>query len=189
MPEIFDLANQKTINFGKDWPLRPELAESSYHLYVATHDPHYLHVAKEIMGTLQNTSRVDCGFASIADVNTHRLDDRMDSYFFAETLKYLWLIFDEAARHPPELSASSVSRHNATRETNARIAESTKYQKNGDKKRAAKLAAETYSSTITLDPRDGKDSAAAAERTAMNAEERKMKRRQDYPTKVGAQQA
>ena len=36
MPEIFDIANQKTIGFGKDWPLRPELIESTYHLYVAT---------------------------------------------------------------------------------------------------------------------------------------------------------
>ena len=34
MPEIFDIANQKTIGFGKDWPLRPELIESTYHLYV-----------------------------------------------------------------------------------------------------------------------------------------------------------
>ena len=28
MPELFDLSNQKTINLGKDWPLRPELLES-----------------------------------------------------------------------------------------------------------------------------------------------------------------
>ena len=28
------------------------------------------------------------------DATTHRLDDRMDSYFFAETLKYLFLLFD-----------------------------------------------------------------------------------------------
>jgi len=45
--------------------------------------------------TLQNTSRVTCGYAAIADVNTGRLDDRMDSYFLAETLKYLFLLFDE----------------------------------------------------------------------------------------------
>ena len=98
MPEIFDIANQKTIGFGKDWPLRPELIESTYHLYVATRDPYYLQVAQDIMLTLNNITRVPCGFASIADVNTHRLDDRMDSYFLAETLKYLYLIFDEASR-------------------------------------------------------------------------------------------
>ena len=36
---------------------------------------------------LQQYARVDCGYASIADVETKRLDDRMDSYFLAETLK------------------------------------------------------------------------------------------------------
>ena len=35
-----------------------------------------------------------CGFASIADTTTHRLDDRMDSYFLSETLKYLFLLMD-----------------------------------------------------------------------------------------------
>ena len=101
-----------------------------------TRDPHYLKVAEEIMGTLQNISRVDCGFASIADVNSHRLDDRMDSYFFSETLKYLWLIFDEASRHPPggfhpgehDAFRSSVH-HNATRAKNNRIATSARLQR------------------------------------------------------------
>lgn len=49
--------------------------------------------------TLQNKSRVKCGYASVADVVTGRLDDRMDSYFLAETVKYLFLIFDEVDMH------------------------------------------------------------------------------------------
>ena len=183
MPEIFDLANQKTINFGKDWPLRPELLESSYHLYVKTRDPHYLQVAEDIMHTLQNISRVDCGFASIADVNTHRLDDRMDSYFFAETLKYLWLIFDEASRHPPggfpgDHDAFRASlRHNATRATNNRIAASAKLHKRGEKQKAAKMAEDLYRSAAKIDPRNGKDSRAAVEKRALLAEKRKEKRK------------
>ena len=56
----------------------------------------YLSVGLELVHALQNISRVDCGFAAIADVRTHRLDDRMDSYFIAETLKYLFLIFDKS---------------------------------------------------------------------------------------------
>lgn len=38
--------------------------------------------------------RVACGFASLQDVETGRLEDRMDSFFLTETLKYLYLLFD-----------------------------------------------------------------------------------------------
>lgn len=51
--------------------------------------------------SLQRTSRVRCGFASLADVVTGRLDDRMDSYFLSETLKYLFLTFDDALQQRP----------------------------------------------------------------------------------------
>jgi ER degradation enhancer, mannosidase alpha-like 1 len=69
--------------------------ESAYHLYSATGDLKYIHFAKDVLFSLQNKSRVKCGYASVADVMTGRLDDRMDSYFLAETLKYLFLLFDE----------------------------------------------------------------------------------------------
>ena len=39
--------------FGHDYPLRPELIESSYHLYAATRDPYYLSVGKEFLFALQ----------------------------------------------------------------------------------------------------------------------------------------
>jgi hypothetical protein len=131
------------VQYARDSPLRPELVESTYHLYMATKDPHYLTVGKELLFSLQvrpshapspkqhhphqyhhiythrmpepcpplswrpdpvcpllslcqNRTRVPCGFASIADVSTRRLDDRMDSFFLAETLKYLYLLFDNA---------------------------------------------------------------------------------------------
>ena len=94
LPDLFDLPSAKPVHFARDSPLRPELAESALHLFLATQDEHYLVVAREQIFALQNISRVDCGFAAIADVESHRLDDRMDSYFFAETMKYLFLIFD-----------------------------------------------------------------------------------------------
>jgi hypothetical protein len=39
-------------------------------------------------------TRTDCGYAAI-DVMNRKLDDRMDSFFLSETIKYLFLIFDE----------------------------------------------------------------------------------------------
>lgn len=96
LPEIFDARGRQLISFARDSPLRPEFVESTYHLYMATRDPHYLQVGKDILFSLQNRTRVPCGFASIADVTTHRLDDRMDSFFLTETLKYLYLLFDNS---------------------------------------------------------------------------------------------
>ena len=76
-------------------PVAPLQMESAFQLYSATSDPQYLHFARDAMLQLLRHNKADCGFASVADVNTGRLDDRMDSYFLAETLKYLYLLFDE----------------------------------------------------------------------------------------------
>lgn len=89
LPELYDADRAEPVGYARDSPLRPELAESAFHLWLATRDTHYLVVARELIHALQNISRVPCGFASIADVETrspqakNRLDDRMDSYFFA----------------------------------------------------------------------------------------------------------
>ena len=69
--------------------------ESAYHLFVATRKVTYLEYGRDVLWALQNRSKVKCGYAAVGDVNTGRLDDRMDSYFLAETLKYLYLLFDE----------------------------------------------------------------------------------------------
>ena len=63
------------------------------------------------MKSIQEKSRVKCGFASISDVETGRLDDRMDSYFLSETLKYLFMIFDEAVKHETRMMAEKERKH------------------------------------------------------------------------------
>lgn len=40
------------------YPLRPELAESTYHLYRATKNPYYLHVGVEILNSIDEITRV-----------------------------------------------------------------------------------------------------------------------------------
>lgn len=78
------------------YPLRPELAESTYHLYRATRNPYYLHVGVEILESIDEITRVECGFATVHDVRTRELEDRMESFFLSETMKYLYLLFDDA---------------------------------------------------------------------------------------------
>ena len=100
LPDIFDVNQNALLPWARDSPLRPELIESAYYLYSATGDSKYVQFGKDVLWALQNRSRVACGFASIADVETGRLDDRMDSFFLSESLKYLFLLFDEALPEP-----------------------------------------------------------------------------------------
>jgi ER degradation enhancer, mannosidase alpha-like 3 len=76
-------------------PLRPEFLESTYYLYRATKDDYYLRIAEKMINQLENYSRTRCGYAAIADVKTKQHEDRMDSFVFAETFKYLYLLFEE----------------------------------------------------------------------------------------------
>ncbi|KAG0958748.1 hypothetical protein G6F32_000022 [Rhizopus arrhizus] len=92
LPERFDFYHKEVdLSF---YPLRPEFIESTYYLYTATKDPFYLEVGEMIIQDLNNRTRVPCGFASIADVQSGKLEDRMESFMLSETLKYLYLLFD-----------------------------------------------------------------------------------------------
>ncbi|CAH1783366.1 unnamed protein product [Owenia fusiformis] len=77
------------------YPLRPELVESTYILYQATKNPFYLHVGKDILNSLNNHTKAECGYATIHNVNDKDLEDRMESFFLSETCKYLYLLFDK----------------------------------------------------------------------------------------------
>jgi hypothetical protein len=76
--------------------LRPEVIESAYFLYRATRSTRHLDALHMIVESLEAT-RTRCGFACVADVTsaTLRFDDRLDSFFLSETLKYLYLAFDD----------------------------------------------------------------------------------------------
>lgn len=75
---------------------RPELIESMYYVYRATKDVSILEWALEFADRFEQIMKKPCGFAMIKDVDTLELEDKMESFFIAETLKYLYLIFDEA---------------------------------------------------------------------------------------------
>lgn len=63
-------------------------------LYRATGDPFLLEVGEDALRSLQYSARTECGYATIKNVKDHRKEDRMESFFLAETLKYLYLLFD-----------------------------------------------------------------------------------------------
>ncbi|KAJ3159519.1 alpha mannosidase-like protein [Geranomyces michiganensis] len=93
LPERFDFNTRGPAI--SSYPLRPELIESTYMLYQATRDPWYLEVGERFINDFEKMARVPCGFASLADVEARTHDDRMESFFLSETLKYLYLLFDD----------------------------------------------------------------------------------------------
>ncbi|KAJ1892103.1 hypothetical protein LPJ66_006540 [Kickxella alabastrina] len=93
MPERFNLfLREPDIAF---YPLRPEFIESTYFLYRATHDPFYLDIGEMVLADINALFRTSCGYASMQSVFTRQLEERMESFFLSETLKYLFLLFDE----------------------------------------------------------------------------------------------
>lgn len=76
------------------YPLRPEHAESTYYLYQATRDPMYLEMGERMLLDINRRARTKCGFASLTNILTGKLEDRQESFFLSETLKYLYLLFD-----------------------------------------------------------------------------------------------
>ncbi|KIJ56728.1 glycoside hydrolase family 47 protein [Sphaerobolus stellatus SS14] len=93
IPEVFDLNTR--LPSAWQYPLRPEFIESTYFLYRATHDTLYLDIGEKVLDDLESRSKVDCGLASIASLLTNKRDDRMESFVLSETLKYLYLLFDD----------------------------------------------------------------------------------------------
>lgn len=56
---------------------------------------YYQRVGAELFEDLIKFARARCGFATLHDVATKELEDRMESFFLSETLKYLYLLFDD----------------------------------------------------------------------------------------------
>ena len=89
-----DTLNYATMQIkDPNYPLRPEIIESAYYLYHYTHDPKYLGMGQTFFNSLVKYCRTDVGFAALSNVRTKQKTDSMESFFFAETLKYLYLLF------------------------------------------------------------------------------------------------
>ncbi|XP_072178341.1 mannosyl-oligosaccharide 1,2-alpha-mannosidase IA-like [Diadema setosum] len=81
----------------KYYILRPETIESYFVLFRATGDPIYRQWGWEAAQAIENHCRVANGYSGIKDVyaSTVTHDDVQQSFFLAETLKYLYLLFSD----------------------------------------------------------------------------------------------
>lgn len=79
----------------KYYILRPEVIETYWYLWRFTHDPRYRQWGWEAALAIEKYCRVSGGFSGVKDVysSTPAHDDVQQSFFLAETLKYLYLLF------------------------------------------------------------------------------------------------
>ncbi|XP_037078804.1 LOW QUALITY PROTEIN: mannosyl-oligosaccharide alpha-1,2-mannosidase IA-like [Pollicipes pollicipes] len=77
--------------------LRPEVIESYFVLWRLTGDKKYREWGWEAAQAIEQFCRVEAGFSGIQDVESPapRHDDVQQSFFLAETLKYLYLLFSD----------------------------------------------------------------------------------------------
>ncbi|XP_062539220.1 ER degradation-enhancing alpha-mannosidase-like protein 2 [Armigeres subalbatus] len=94
LPEFYNIPNAEAGANRENYPLRPELIESVMYLYRATGDPYLLEVGEDILRSIEHSAKTPCGYATIKNVRDHHKEDRMESFFLAETTKYLYLLFD-----------------------------------------------------------------------------------------------
>ncbi|KAJ3333549.1 hypothetical protein HDU76_006856 [Blyttiomyces sp. JEL0837] len=94
LPEALNWSQSLLVDNQFGYPLRPEFIESLWISYQATKNPTILFIAFELLDRLNVITRTRHGFANVADIVTLKLDDKMESFFLAETLKYFYLLFD-----------------------------------------------------------------------------------------------
>ena len=107
-PEVFDwdpdrvpasqeafFANNGFYITSPGYQLRPEVIESYYYAFRATGDAKYQDWAWDAFVAVNATTRVGSGYSTIKDVNVPGgggFADMMESFWFAEVLKYSYLI-------------------------------------------------------------------------------------------------
>ncbi|HSK74369.1 MAG TPA: glycoside hydrolase family 47 protein [Pyrinomonadaceae bacterium] len=90
-PEVFDYQKMEVVHAG--YPLRPEIVESTYYLYQYTGDEKYLQMGKTFFDDFVKYCKTEAGYAALKSVVTKEKNDSMQSFLFAETFKYFYLLF------------------------------------------------------------------------------------------------
>ena len=90
-PEELNYRTMKVTNPA--YPLRPEIIESAYYLFHFTGDLQYRRMGETFFRDFVTNCRTDEGYAALQSVVTKKQTDRMESFLFAETFKYFYLLF------------------------------------------------------------------------------------------------
>jgi mannosidase alpha-like ER degradation enhancer 2 len=94
-PEVLNYKTMRATAFT--YHLRPEIVESTYYLHRATPNAGYQKMGETMFNDFVKHCRVESGYAALQNVVTKEKRDEMESFAFAETFKYFYLLFA-----PPE---------------------------------------------------------------------------------------
>lgn len=113
-PEIIRIFNDKMNVANSGYVQRPETIESFYILHEITGDPIFVYIFMlilylirkwgwDIFLAIEKYTKVENGYSGLTDANKERsYSNKAESFFPAETLKYLYLLFD--THHKIDLS-------------------------------------------------------------------------------------
>jgi hypothetical protein len=108
-PMVYDYG-KKVITYPA-YNLNPEIIESAYYLYYFTGDKKYKEMARQYFDNLMKYCRTDVAFTNIKDVRTKEQKDHMETFFLAETMKYLYLTFADPEGINPDACVFSTEAH------------------------------------------------------------------------------
>jgi len=98
LPETIDCTTLDAVDVSGQ--LRPEFANSAFDLWRLTGDDHYKRAALRYFDGMRTHQRVPGGYTVVGDVTAPGMQpgDLTPGYWFAENLKYLWLMFSGTPR-------------------------------------------------------------------------------------------
>jgi len=108
-PMVYDYRKKEILDASYD--LNPEIIESAYYLYYFTGDKKYKQMSSQYFNDLMAYCRTDIAFTCIKDVTTKEQKDHMETFFLAETMKYLYLTFADPEGINPDDCVFSTEAH------------------------------------------------------------------------------
>jgi mannosidase alpha-like ER degradation enhancer 2 len=109
-PEQIDYVSMQLL--AKQYHLRPEIIESAYYLHHCTGGGRrYRQMGETFFKSLVKYCRTESGYAYLEDVTTKGKGDGMESFFLAETLKYLYLLYSDDRALAPDSVVFTTEAH------------------------------------------------------------------------------
>ena len=90
-PESFDYAQFKVLE--PSYALRPEIIESAFYLNRLDASPRWRAIGAQMFADFRRYCRNEVGYTALKSVVSKERKDRMESFVFAETFKYFYLLF------------------------------------------------------------------------------------------------
>lgn len=90
-PESIDYTTMEVLS--PYYMIRPEAIEATYYVWKATGDDKYYEMGKTMFESIEKYCQTDNGYVQLEDVRTKKKWDTLESFFFAETMKYCYLFF------------------------------------------------------------------------------------------------